>query len=394
MGVLLYNQNKVDLQKASVLDSNKIRQTWQGDYNVSLSMKSFDSYLTANKKTEKPILHISINPHPDDKLTDEQLSTIAKEYMEKMGLGNQPYLVYKHEDIDRHHIHIVSVNVDETGKQINNYNDYKKSKSATRELEKKYNLLPAEKNPIVDAISLKRVDPKAGEVKKQVSNTVKGILKTYRFGSIAEFRALLSLYGVTVEEVKGEIREKAYTGLVYSALDDKNKKTGNPFKASLIGKVVGHQAVQNRMEYSKKYMKENPVYDRTKVILSGLLKQRPSRKKLVNELNKQGVSVIFRENEDKRIYGVTFVDHRQKAVFTGSKLGKEFSANAFNDLFKISPTEILYQTPDTYDGKDKDSAIEAVAGLFSKEQQGEDYEEIAFANRMKRKKRKPQRPRL
>lgn len=59
----------------------------------------------------KPIIHISLNPHPDDVLSDSQLADIAKEYMDKLGYGNQPYMVYKHEDIARHHIHIVSIRV-------------------------------------------------------------------------------------------------------------------------------------------------------------------------------------------------------------------------------------------------------------------------------------------
>ena len=68
---------------------------------------------------EKPVLHISLNPHPDDVLTDTELQDIAREYLEKLGYGNQPYLVVKHEDIDRHHLHIVTINVDEKGRRLN-----------------------------------------------------------------------------------------------------------------------------------------------------------------------------------------------------------------------------------------------------------------------------------
>jgi len=80
-------------------------------------MECFDMHLPADLKTEKPIIHISLNPHPDDVLLDSQLADIAKEYMDKLGYGNQPYIVYKHEDIARHHIHIVSIRVDDTAKR-------------------------------------------------------------------------------------------------------------------------------------------------------------------------------------------------------------------------------------------------------------------------------------
>ncbi len=78
---------------------------------------AFENYLLANKNTEKPILHISLNPSVDDRLSDAQFAELAKEYMQKMGYGDQPYIVYVHEDIDRRHIHIVSTCVNEKGKR-------------------------------------------------------------------------------------------------------------------------------------------------------------------------------------------------------------------------------------------------------------------------------------
>jgi hypothetical protein len=96
-------------------------------------------------RTEKPVIHISLNPHLDDKLTDVELADIAREYMDKLGYGNQPYMVYKHEDIDRHHLHIVSIRVDENGKCLNNAYNFQRSKAITRELEQKYDLHTAER---------------------------------------------------------------------------------------------------------------------------------------------------------------------------------------------------------------------------------------------------------
>lgn len=398
-GALSYNEEKINEGLGKILFSNRIIQQTDGSYNMYLNTKSFEPYLDANKRTEKPILHISINPHPDDKLTDEQLSDIVQEYMEKMGYGNQPYLVYKHEDLDRHHIHIVSINVDETGKKISNSNDYKRSKNITRELEKKYGLLPAEKKHYSENLPLQRVNPKAGDIKKQVANVAKCLMKDYRFQNINEYRALLSLYGVTVEEVKGEVRGKAYNGLVYSALDKKGEKTGNPFKASLIGRIVGYNALQKKMDFSKKSMKDKAVYDRTKEVVSLCMNRNYSCKQFQKELAKNGISVVFRENEDKRIYGVTFIDHQEKAVFNGSRMGKEFSANTFQKLFNED------SRPDNnhgfeksfgsdYHSSEQQSAPEAVAGLFSMEQHGDNYEEIAFTNRMKRKRKKRRGPNL
>jgi len=394
-GTLAYNEEKVKEGQAKVLLSNRIIQSVDGSHNIYMTAKSFEPYLDANRRTEKPVLHISINPHPEDILTDEQLGSIAREYMEKLGYGNQPYLVYKHEDIDRHHLHIVSVRVDENGKKLNDSYEKRRSDGIRRELETKYKLIPAEQQNNNNVLSLKPVNIKAGNVKQQVANITKSLMKDYKFQSITEYRALLSLYGVTVEEVKGEVRGKAYNGLVYSALDKQGEKSGNPFKASLIGRSVGYDALQKRMDFSKKSMKEKPPYNRAKTIVTSCLKEKPSRKQFEKELLKNGISVVFRANDDKRIYGVTFIDHREKVVFNGSRMGKEFSANVFHDLFSgqakaenhFMPNEKAFGNKSDY-RQEQDSAMEAVAGIFSMEQHGDDYQEIAFTNRMKRKKKK------
>lgn len=106
-GALAYNQNKVDSGEAKVLFSNRMLLGEDGNFSIGECMP-----LKCRCPSSYPpelILHISINPHPEDVLTDQQLSDIAKEYMRKLGYGDQPYLVYKHTDIDRHHIHIVGL---------------------------------------------------------------------------------------------------------------------------------------------------------------------------------------------------------------------------------------------------------------------------------------------
>ena len=117
-GALAYNQEKVDNGEAKVLFSNKMLLNEDGHFSIGECMRSFEMQMPVQLSTQKPILHISINPHPEDVLSDQQLSDIAKEYMQKLGYGGQPYLVYKHTDIDRHHIHIVGLRVDENGRPL------------------------------------------------------------------------------------------------------------------------------------------------------------------------------------------------------------------------------------------------------------------------------------
>lgn len=348
-------------------------------------------------RTEKPVIHISLNPHPDDRLTDTDFQNIAREYLEKLGYGNQPYMVYKHEDIDRHHLHIVSIRVDENGKCLNDRNNFHRSKTITRELEQKYGLHTAERKPQRLESPLKKVDISAGDVKKQVGNTVKALSKGYRFQSMGEYRALLSLYNVTVEEVRGEVRGREYHGLVYSATDDAGNKVGNPFKSSLFGKSVGYEAMEKKFAQSKQTIKEKKLSDRTKRAVLSALASTYDRDKFIATLKAQGVDVVLRETDTGRIYGATFIDHRTGCVLNGSRMGKELSANALQEHFTLPyagqvPIPMSVPTEDaehqsmrtTTETEDYSTGL----GLFTPEGTAIDVEEERFIREMQKKKKK------
>ena len=89
-GALAYNQNKVDSGEAKVLFSNRMLLSEDGNFSIGECMRSFEMQMPVQLSTKKPILHISINPHPEDVLTDQLLSDIAKEYMRKLAMATSP----------------------------------------------------------------------------------------------------------------------------------------------------------------------------------------------------------------------------------------------------------------------------------------------------------------
>ena len=103
-------------RRGGFFTTNRIYNDGSGKVDINKAMEGFLTFMPPQMKVEKPVVHISLNPHPEDVLTDAELQDIAREYLEKLGFGNQPYLVFKHEDIDRHHLHIVTVRVDDNGK--------------------------------------------------------------------------------------------------------------------------------------------------------------------------------------------------------------------------------------------------------------------------------------
>lgn len=327
-GAIKYNADKVNEGRGQLLDTNKIFNDGTGKVDIVQAMHDFERHMPMQMRTEKPVIHISLNPHPDDRLTDKELTEMAHEYMQRMGYGDQPYIVVKHEDIDRHHLHIVSVRVDEQGKRINSDFTHKRSLAIVQDFERRYGLHQGNKQEVKQQNPLHPVNPNTGNIKKQVGNTVKAVFRDYQFQTIGELRALLSLYNLTVDEVRGNAKGEDYNGLVYSVIDANGNKVGNPFKSSLFGKTVGYEALQRKATFSKKNIKEKNLTEPTKKALEYVLRRTYDKNELVQMLKAKGIDCVFRYTDEGRLYGATFIDHRTHCVLNGSRICKDFSANA------------------------------------------------------------------
>ena len=399
-GAIAYNGEKINEARGRLLTTNRIYNDGSGKVDISKAMEGFITFMPPQMKVEKPVVHISLNPHPEDVLTDTELQNIAREYLEKLGFGNQPYLVFKHEDIDRHHLHIVTINVDENGKRLNRDFLYRRSDRIRRELEQKYGLHPAEHKNVRLENPLRKVDTSAGDVKKQAGNIVKAISGQYRFQTMGEYRALLSLYNMTVEEAHGNVRGREYHGLVYSATDDAGNKVGNPFKSSLFGKSVGYEAVQKKFARSKTEIKNRKLADMTKRTVLSVLQGTYDKDKFIAALKEKGIDTVLRYTEEGRIYGATFIDHRTGCVLNGSRMGRELSANALQEHFTLPyagqppiPLSVPVEEPENrqgYSGGEYESHSSGM-NLFAPEGPAVDAEEEAFIRAMQRKKKKKKR---
>ena len=331
-GALGYNFKKVEKGEASILLAQGLYQNKEGTYTMAEVFPDMQALIPEKCRTKKMVFHCSLNPHPDDKISDEQLVQVAREYMEALGYGNQPYIVFKHSDIAREHIHIVSLRVDSRGRKINDKFEKRRSKKITDSLEKKYNLIPSSKVSEKVETAMPKVDIGKENIKEQVVSALRMVLKHYHFCSLGELNAILSAYNLAVEEVKTEFRGKKYDGLVYIPTDDKGGKVSTPINASGIGRGVGYTAVQNRMQKSKQAIKPLVPTIRGKV-LQTMRTSPQTEEELRQRLEEQGLRAVIRKNGNGRIYGITFIGDEQGVAFNGSRLGKGYAANVFNGYF-------------------------------------------------------------
>ena len=277
-------------------------------------------------------------------LTDEQLRKIACEYMERMGYGEQPYIVFKHKNISREHPHIVSMRVDEQGRKLPHDFEARRSMEILRDLERKYGLQPS--------------------VKGQELTDREG-LRNYKCSSYGEFRTLLERFNVSVNERTGTVDGRNYAGIVYGALTGDGYGTGTPFKSSKIGKDVGYKALQTYYAKSKERLKEPGALDRLRRTVRDTMSPHNTREEFRRLLKAENIDTVFRVNPVGRIYGVTFIDHNDGIVANGSVLGKEFSARVFNELFPTSQKEEQHTVePDReQQHKQRRSAASSLSGI-------------------------------
>ena len=340
-GAIAYNGEKTNEAQGRLLTANRIYNDGSGKVDINKAMEGFYTFLPPQMKVEKPVVHISLNPHPEDVLTDVELQDIAREYLEKLGFGNQPYLVFKHEDIGRHHIHIVSLRVDSEGRKVSDKFEYRRSKEITELLEQKYGLHPAEGRKKGEEWQLKPVDVAKGDIKRQIACTLKPLLELYSFRTMGELRALLSLYNIGVEEVKGEIGGRTYHGILYTALDGNGETAATPIKSSRLGKTAGAQQLDRKMRESAARIKSDPCRERLRPLVAEALRRSVDERDFRSRLAKEQIDLVLRRNGTGRIYGVTFIDHRSRTVLNGSRLGKEFSANTLDRCFQERPQDLL-----------------------------------------------------
>ncbi|GAB2820427.1 relaxase/mobilization nuclease domain-containing protein [Ferruginibacter profundus] len=335
------NGNAVCLQAANYLNEAK-------DMNFYQKLDGFEQLNSLNDRATTKTLHVSLNFDPSEKIADDKLLKIAELYMNKIGFGEQPFIVYKHEDAGHPHIHIVSTTIKADGGRINTHNiGRNQSEKARKEIEQMYGLVKAERQQQLIKPGIKPVDAQKAiygksETKRSISNVVGAVFSQYKFTSLPEFNAALKQFNVIADRGKEEGRIYKKRGLVYRILDANGNKVGVPIKAS----AIGCKPILDNLE--KKFITnesaKEPLKQRTKNAIDDCLKTAMGdMNNLVVALSQKQIYTILRQNTEGRLYGVTFVDNQSKVVFNGSDLGKGYSAAALQSRLATENEKPLTQ---------------------------------------------------
>lgn len=388
IGALNYNENKVKQGKAMLIGAKGYPKDPK-DLSFNDKLFRLTDLAAMNQRAKTNTVHISLNFPNGENLQDDKLNDIVRDYLYGVRFASQPYLVYRHEDAGHPHIHIVTTNIKRDGERISlHYLGQNESEKTRKAIEIKYGLVKADEQtkqkPNLKA-DISAVEYGKAETKRAITNVLGFVVRAYKFTSVPELNAILGQYNIQADRGSKDSRMYAREGLVYWILDKQGNKIGVPIKASTVYGKPTLKTLEEKFKLNAQLRK--PFKDELTKILDGILIKPLTKRDFQKALREKGIQCILRQNEEGRVYGVTFIDQKNKTVFNGSDLGKAYSANQLSAQLLPDPVKAKFQYQNEaqvgYEFSQTATGDELIDVLFAAER-----EDLAALNKFKKKKRK------
>lgn len=330
-GMLYYNEHKVQEGKAELLNARLYGRDAQ-ELTFRQKLERLTGLAERNSRAKVNAVHISLNFAIGEKLAKDVLDSIVHRYMQGIGFGEQPCLIYQHFDAGHAHVHIATTNIQPDGTRIALHNlGRTKSEETRKAIEKEFNLVKAEEQqkegPNIKPIPPEKILYGKIDTKRAISNVVTYLTRNYNVTSLAELNVLLRQFNVVADSGKPGTRLNDKGGLIYQVLDDKGERIGVPIKASSIYSQPTLKHLEEK--FSKDAANRRYQKAMLKNTIDKTLQLNPAigKESFIGKMKQEKVDVIFRENSKGKIFGLTFVDHKNKAVFKGSDVAEHYSAS-------------------------------------------------------------------
>jgi hypothetical protein len=343
--VLHYNENKLKQKVAELIHSMNFGKDTER-LGFTDKIRTLQKLTALNERTKLNAVHISLNFDPNEKLAREKLQKITDAYMQRIGFGLQPYLVYKHTDAGHPHVHVVTTNIQHDGSGIKMKDiGRNQSEKARKEIEKEFKLVQAQQQQIkqvyaLQPVNVQKVQYGHNETKRAITNVLDAIIPNYKYASLPELNAVLKQYNIVADRGSENSRTFSNNGLVYRVLDEKGQKVGSPIKSSAIYNKPGLKYLSEKFIQNAPLKQPHKLRVKNAVDLSITKHAGQTIFKLVDALEKEKIQVVLRQNDKGIIYGITYIDHQSKCVFNGSDLGKQYSANQMQERCGQVPGQI------------------------------------------------------
>lgn len=349
-GILHYNENKVVEGEARLILANGFAGEID-NMKFHNKLQRFEHLTCLKPSVKTNALHITLNFDAAEKLDDLKMQQIAMTYMEGIGFGDQPFLVYRHNDVAHQHVHIATISIQRNGKAIDLHNIGRDiSEPIRKAIEKEFNLVVAENKKYKLEPGIKPANPEKAKygrlpTKRAISNVVMAVMNSYKFTSLAEYNAVLRQFNVIADRGKDDTEMFRKKGLIYFLLDQKGQKIGVPIKASAFYNKPTLHNIEKKFESNEEKRKPHKRSLTTRIDRVFQKYSQLTQNTLMSELRRSGISLTLRQSEHGFVYGATFIDHVNKVVFNGSDLGKAYSAKSITERLGATDQPKVYLKP-------------------------------------------------
>jgi hypothetical protein len=188
------------------------------------------------------------------------------------------------------------------------------------------------------------------------------VTRSFRFTSIHELNAVLKQYNVIADRGREGTMIYSKNGLRYSLVDKNGNPVGIPIKASSI---YGKPTLAKLSEqFSLNELLRGPHKESVRNTVDSF---KGFKHQTLNDFVRHMVSnqiyPVIRQNDEGRIYGITFIDNSTKCVFNGSALGKQYSAQGILSRFDSDAAPTKVTTPRIPAKEHAESATQADVGI-------------------------------
>ncbi|MNK41363.1 Relaxase/Mobilization nuclease domain protein [compost metagenome] len=324
-GILEYNENKVRQGTAKLIMASGFALDIDR-LNFNQKLMRFTKLNQLNPTVRTNAMHISLNFDPSDQIDTEKMQLVVQAYMERIGFGDQPYLVYRHGDAGHPHLHIATNLIRPDGKRQHTHDIGRLvSEPARKWVEQEFGLVKAEGRKLSPTNYIRPIIYGERPTKQALSSILLSVTADYLFCSVAELNAILGTFNVRAETGSEDSVMFQKKGLLYTVLDPEGRAIGVPMKASSF------QCRPTLANLEKKFEKNVALKKKFRETLKiridrAMGNKVPDTFLLKQELAKQGIDLVIRRNGEGRVYGMTYVDHKQRLVYNGSDLGKGYTA--------------------------------------------------------------------
>lgn len=394
-GALSYNERKLSAGKAELLLANGFGCD-VSELGFTQRLKRFQ-YNIENASAERNIntVHISLNFAAEDMVSDDAMRMIALDYMRQIGFGEQPFLVYKHNDANHQHFHIVTTNIKERGGFINLHNlVQRKSEPARKAIELDYALIQASSRKNRLQLPVKPADLTVARysdapTKTTISNIVLQVVDTYKFTSLQELNAVLRQFNA-IAQTNTIHGKKTTTGVVYSLVDELGFREGQGIKASALYTSPTYAVLQEK--FRKNLAAKNASKEDFAARLTQMLAFSSGTAEFMQALKNNRFGCAVEYDTAGTVKEILFVNHASRTVYSATELGMQPKGivATLAGRSQSSSKEITRKVlPAMWEAPDLASALlpQVLQALFTPEYSSQEVDSEFFKKKRKKKKR-------